>query len=229
MKLTIPETAKGLGLPLNTVERWIRQGKIPIRKVGDDCIFERTVLENWAKTHNLSFSLSQKKNQEAADAEPESLLAAMERGGVFYNIAGDDAETVLKAAVSHIPFLSQRIREELYEKLLEREGLTSTGIGKGIAVPHPRSPMSENLQHSVIITFFLEKPADFHAVDDRPVFVLFMLLSPSTQTHLHLLSKLAFCLRDEAFIKFLKTNPKAAELFSKIAEFEKQLDSSNTV
>ncbi len=227
MKLTIREISKCLDLPLNTVERWIRQGRIPIRKVGDDCTFEKAVLENWAKTHHLSFSLSQKEKQNPAASEPESLSAAMERGGVFYNISGDDTETVLKAAVSHISFLSQAAREELYERLLERERLTSTGIGKGIAVPHPRSPMSENLQHPVIITFFLEKPADFRAVDAQPVSVLFILLSPSTQTHLHLLSRLAFCLRNELFINFLKTNPASEALFSIIADFEKQLDSSN--
>ncbi len=149
----------------------------------------------------------------------------MERGGVFYNIAGDDGEALLKAAVTHISFLSQDAKEELYEKLLERERLTSTGIGKGIAIPHPRSPMADNLEYPVITTCFLEKPADFGAVDDRPVFVLVILLSPSTKTHLYLLSRLAFCVRDEAFMKFLKTNPDSTELFSKIAGFEKQLDS----
>ncbi len=63
----------------------------------------------------------------------------------------------------------------------------------------------------------------FGEVDDKPVFVMFILLSPNVKIHLHLLSKLSFCLRNDTFVEFLKTSPEQDEFFSKIAEFESMI------
>jgi nitrogen PTS system EIIA component len=53
MKLTIDEVAQCLDVPLSTVERWIRQGRIPVGKSGGECIFQKPILEVWAKKHNF--------------------------------------------------------------------------------------------------------------------------------------------------------------------------------
>lgn len=224
MELTISQVSQCLNLPLSTLERWIRQGRIPVSKKGGTCVFRRSVLEKWALNHNLPFSLPEENTKPDDEAKPETLLSAMTRGGVLHQISGNDEDTVLKAAVDQMEFLSDAVRAELYDKLLERERLTSTGIGKGVAIPHPRAPLTENADHPRITTCFLEKPVSFRAVDDKPVFVLFILLSASTKTHLHLLSRLAFCVRNNAFVEFLRTAPDADALLSKIAEFEEQLD-----
>jgi PTS system nitrogen regulatory IIA component len=223
MKLSIQEVAHSLDLPLSTIERWIRQGRIPIHKSGSGYICKRSVLEKWAADHNLSFSVS-RESAKKKDVKTESLLSAMNAGGVFHNISGNDVETVLKAAVSHVPHLSEDAKEELYERIIEREKLTSTGVGRGIAIPHPRSPLSEPLDHSLITTCFLDEPTDFHAVDDKAVFVMFILVSSSTKMHLHLLSRLSFCVRDEAFFNFLETYPNSVELFSRVKGIENQFE-----
>ncbi len=108
--------------------------------------------------------------------------------------------------------------------MLEREALTSTGIGRGVAIPHPRTPLSDALKAPSITTCFLEKPIDFNSVDDRPVFVMFILLSTSVKVHLHLLSRLSFWVRSAAFVDFLKTAPDPDALFARVVEFEAQLD-----
>lgn len=217
IKLAINETARRLNLPSDTLERWIRQGRIPIRKEGNTCIFEGAVLEKWAGAHNIPFSPPEKEaGQPQEDAKPETLLSAMTRGGVFHNITGNSVKAVLRSATERIPFLSAEDKEELLKRLIERENLTSTGIGRGVAIPHPRTPLSDPISRSAITTCFLEKPTEFGAVDNKPVFVMFILLSPSVKTHLHLLSRLAFCVRDDAFVEFLKTTPESDALFSKI-------------
>ncbi|MDM8524368.1 PTS sugar transporter subunit IIA [Desulfococcaceae bacterium HSG8] len=224
MKLTINEVAQCLDLPPTTIERWARQGRIPIHKSGNSYIAKRVVLERWAATHNLPFLMPSKSIGENQDSGSENLLAAMKRGGVFHDITGNDVETVIRSAVSNIPDLSEDAREELYERLIEREKLTSTGVGRGVAIPHPRSPLSEPRYDPLIATCFLKEPTDFDAVDDEPVFVMFILVSPSTKLHLHLLSKLSFCVRNNIFLKFLKTSPNSVELFSRIEGFENQFD-----
>ena len=228
MNLTINEVAKCLDLPLTTVERWIRQGRIPIYKSNNGCIFKKSVLEKWAATHNLSFSFPEEGAEKQPNLGLENLLSAMKRGGVFYDVKGSDVKTALKSAVENIPFLPEDKKDELYETLIERENLTSTGIGKGIAIPHPRTPLSDVMENPAIITCFLEKPINFGAVDDKPVFVMFILLSTSIKIHLHLLSRLAFCMRDNSFVEFLRTSPYSEALFAKIADFEKQLDRAET-
>ncbi len=228
MKLTVNEIAQRLELPASTVERWIRQGRIPIRRNGDICTFNSSVLEEWASAHNISFSSLKTCGVDPScgnseSDRPETLLSAMMHGGVLYSVKGEDADTVLYSAVNAVPFLTADAKTELYEGLIARERLTSTGIGKGVAIPHPRSPLSQTEECPAIITCFLESPADFNAIDGRPVSVMFILLSTSTKIHLNLLSRLSFCVRDNAFVAFLKTAPEPDRLFSKIAEFEQKL------
>lgn len=226
LELTIKEVAQCLNLPTKKIERWIRQGRIPIYQKGSDCTFKRSVLEKWAAKHDLRFRLPEKPvGQDSAPGE-EGLLAAMRRGGVLYNVAGDTPETVLEAAVNGMGGITPDTRELLYDRLMEREALISTGIGRGIAIPHPRSPLAGYPALSQITTCFPKTPIDFNAIDDQPVFVLFILLSPSIKSHLHLLSRLAYCLRDDSFTTFLRTHPDPDRLFSATGAVEKQLDRS---
>jgi PTS system nitrogen regulatory IIA component len=224
MKLPMKTVAGALDLPATTVERWIRQGRIPIRHDGKDVVFSRSALEKWAAIHNLSFCLSEDQTGRQAPESLDALIPAMKRGAVCHRVAAIDAAGALKASVDCMGFLSEETRKELYEKLIERERLASTGIGNGIAIPHPRDPLSKPPEAPVITTCFLDKPVDFGAIDDQPVFVFFLLLSPTVKHHLHLLSRLSYCIRDRAFVTFLNTQPDAKALYSSVAEFEKQLD-----
>jgi nitrogen PTS system EIIA component len=223
MKLTIDEVAKCLDVPLTTVERWIRQGRIPVGKSGGECIFQRPILEVWAKKHNLSFMLPTKEVNITLEDKPANLLNAMVFGNVYYNIKGHSVPEVLESAVKNISFLDQEGQKTLLEKLMEREEMASTGIGRGIAIPHPRTPMDESMEEPVIITCFLEHSLDYHSVDGLPVFVLFILLSPSVKIHLQLLSRLAFCVRDASFVEFLKQIPDPEKLFEKVEDLENRL------
>jgi len=228
MKMTIHEVAQCLNLHVSTIERWIRQGRIPIQKTGNGYLFNESTLKKWAAMYRLPFAMPEKVKFREYEEKLENLLPAMKRGGVLHDLNGDDVEAVLRSAVENMPVLSIKLKKELYQLLLERERLTSTGIGKGVAIPHPRDPLSDALKSPIISTCFLEKPIDFGAVDDRPVFVMFILLSQSIKIHLHLLSRFSFCVRDNTFVEFLKTSPDEASFFAKIAYFEKQLDRAET-
>ncbi len=224
MRLSLKTVAGSLNLPVSTIDRWIRQGRIPIHRSGTDAVFSHAALEKWAATHNLPFSLNGSQADNLPPEALDSLASAMQRGKVCHRIAGNDAAGVLRAAVACIDVLPENTREELFEKLIEREQLASTGIGNGIAIPHPRDPLSRPPEMPVITTCFLEKPIDFNAIDDKPVSVFFLLISPTVKHHLHLLSRLSYCIRDRAFVAFLNQHPDAADLCSRVAEFEKQLD-----
>jgi PTS system nitrogen regulatory IIA component len=225
MKLSLHQVAHALDTPLETIERWIRQGRIPIRRFGDKYIFNTTTLEKWANQRKLPFVIPSESEKSKSSTLSETLMESMQLGGIFYEIEGNDIQTALASAVDVIPKLSHQDRKELYDRLIKRETLASTGVGKGIAMPHPRTPMSSSLTSSQITTCFLKAPINFNAVDDQPVFIFFILLSPSVKQHLHLLSHLSFCVRNNEFVTFLKQKPQTHDIFQKIADFELTLDS----
>ncbi len=231
MKLTIKEVARCLNLPADTLQRWIRQGSIPLNSIGSKCTFKPSALEKWAADHNLCFT-PMVKDRPVPQLEmpgPESLLTVMQRSGIFYNIPGIDPESVLQSVVNKIPGLTQSLQKTIYARLMEREAMVSTGIGQGIAIPHPRAPLSGHLTQPQIIPCFLKNPIDYAAIDGKPVFMLFLLLSPSTKVHLHLLSRIAYCLRDASFVAFLKTTPEPDPFFSRIEAIEKHLENADTL
>jgi PTS system nitrogen regulatory IIA component len=226
MKLSIEKVAEYLNLPPSTVERWVRQGRIPIQKTGDTYSFDRTTLEKWAQQRNLFFGVPNEPATPAPEICRETLMTAMKRGGIVHHLRADSIAAALRAGVAHLPLLSAQDRDVLLDRLLEREQLTSTGIGKGVAIPHPRTPIGDDDYPAMVTTCFLESPLEFNAIDDRPVFVLFIILCPSLQQHLHILSRLAFCLRDARFEALLQTRPPAESLLAKVGEIEKTLEGS---
>lgn len=228
MNVKIEILARHIDLPVDTLDRWIRQGRIPINKIGDNCVFNENTLAKWAAAHDIRFDISglntsgkDKKTREIKNEEP--LVYAMQRGGVLHDIEGKDVSAVIRSAVDRFSFLSPEDRESLYGQLIDRENLMSTGIGNGVAIPHPRTPMADIINAATIITCFLKHPVDFHAVDDQPVFIMFIMLSHSTKTHLHLLSRLTFILRNNSFIGFLRQMPKQELFLDEIARLEQQL------
>ena len=224
MKRPLKTVADALELPVSTVKRWIRQGRIPIQRQENDAVFSPTALKKWATAHHLPFCLEGGPATDCTPASPHTLVAAMQRGAVFHRVKGEDGATALRAAVAEMDFLPDPIRAELADKLIEREALASTGIGNGIAIPHPREPLSRPPEAPAIVICFLKQPIDFKAIDDRPVFVFFILISPAVKDHLHLLSRLSYCIRNPDFVKVLATHPDMATLQKHVASFEKQLD-----
>lgn len=105
------------------------------------------------------------------------------------------------------------------ERLAEREKLGSTGFGGGIAIPHGKL---DGLPHVVAVFARLEQPVDFAAVDDLPVDLVFMLLSPTTAgaEHLKALASVSRRLRDRNFAAKLRGAGSTDALFALLAGVE---------
>ena len=213
---------EALVLPRDTLERWIRQGRIPVKKSGMECSFGYATLKSWAGKHNTSFVLQEPASAVAVVQKAAPLSGAMGRGGVVYDLEGDDVSSILRSVTDSVTGLDEGERETLFHRLLERETLVSTGVGRGVALPHPRTPL-DSCGTPSITTFFLKHPVDFSAVDDLPVRVLFLILSPDVGAHLQMLSKISFWVREPAFLRFLDSVPSEVALLEKVAEFETRL------
>ncbi len=223
MKLPVHEVAELLDVPLATVTRWVRQGKLPARIEGGKIFLFDKDLRRWAETHN--FLINEKKHPRPIDVNEDeiTLFEAMERGGFFFDVEGDSVETILKEVVNVAPLPADINMEELLERLMQREELASTGIGDGIAIPHPRYPIEDLAEKALITTCFLKREVDFNSIDKKPVFVIFLMLSSHTKIHLKLLSRLSLCLRDKAFVSLLRNSKSAQQILNKVKELERPL------
>ena len=118
-----------------------------------------------------------------------------------------------------VPELTQDL---VFDALLERERLGSTGLGKGIALPHARMAQVEQAMGAFIK---LNQGIDFDAIDGEPVDLAFAMLVPqeATDEHLQLLSTLARMFSDEAFCSELRATATDLALFQLIRRREAEL------
>ena len=100
--------------------------------------------------------------------------------------------------------------------LQAREQLGSTGLGKGFALPHARMG---HLSRTYASFSRLHRPIDYQAVDDKPVDIVILLLTPegASNQHLATLATLSRPLRDDAFVQQLRRAPDAAALYKLLA------------
>lgn len=106
---------------------------------------------------------------------------------------------------------------DIFESLISRERLGSTGIGFGVAIPHGRL---KNSDHTTGAFIRLKAGVDFDAIDRNPVDLLFALVVPeeSTEDHLQTLAELANMFNDEDFRKRLRDAETAHDLLQLIKE-----------
>ena len=228
MQLSLEELAGCLDTHPDIVLRWIRQGRIPVKRRHDTCVFNPEVLKKWAAVHHVSFTLPEKKTQPLLEEKPAGLARAVEKGGIYYDIPGETVSEVLRSAVERMENVAgRRLKDLLLDKLLDRENMMSTGIGSGVAVPHPRSPVrneTDGEPEEQMAVCFLASPVDWQAVDNKPVFVLFIIVAPTAREHLHLLSRISYCMRDNAFRDLIADRPDPADLFAAISGYDSRLD-----
>ena len=101
------------------------------------------------------------------------------------------------AAITGLP------EREVFDTILQRERLGSTGVGNGIAIPHGKLA---GVKRITGIFARLETPVDFEALDDQPVDLLFLLLAPegAGADHLKALSRSARVLRDPETVQKIR-------------------------
>ena len=202
MELSVRDAARLLNVSEKTVYRWARKGEIPLTRVNDQYRFHRVELLEWATARKIP--VSPDIYQEASDEPCPDLAEALEGGGIFYRIEGMDVPEVLRTVVDHLRLPDEVDREYLYQVLLAREHLGSTGVGDGIAIPHPRNPIVLHVPRPTVTLCFLERPVDFQSLDGKPVHTLFTLVSPTVRAHLNLISRIAYAMRDEAFAAIIR-------------------------
>lgn len=223
MELTAKDAARLLNVPEETIFKWIRNGTLPSYRVKDKYRLNRVELLEWATARNIQVSPG--IFRENGIKPPELLLTnALRRGGVFADLPCTDKPSALKAVCDALPLPAQVDREELHSMLVAREALCSTGLGNGIALPHPRGPIVLGTSEPQVTLAYLRKPIEYGAIDKKPVGILFVIVSTTVRVHLLLLSHLSYALQDGEFRRLLDARAKVDDLLKKLEEIERSIE-----
>jgi PTS system nitrogen regulatory IIA component len=138
---------------------------------------------------------------------PDAVIPALKANG---------KKQALQELAARAAQISGQNERTVYETLLQREKLGSTGVGNGIAIPHGKLP-----KLSKLFGLFarLERPVDFEALDGQPVDLVFLLLAPegAGADHLKALARVARLLRDPDVARKLRESRDAEAIYAVLA------------
>jgi PTS system nitrogen regulatory IIA component len=217
MNVTLREAARLLHVSEKTLYRWIQKGVLPAYRVHDEYRFNRVELEEWAVAHQRPLR-PPAPSPAATHGTAPNLGAAIARGGIYYRVGGRTRDQVFQSIVA-LPGIPRHINSaHLLEMLRAREGLASTAVGDGIAIPHPRNPLVLGVDEATVLLCFLEHCVDFGALDGKCVQILFLLLSPTIEAHLQTLARISFVLHDSSFRRLLGRKAAPDVILERLAE-----------
>jgi len=136
------------------------------------------------------------------------------REAIIANLAADDKEGVIREmtlALMNAGKIAAGEHEGIVKAILKREELGSTGIGRGVAVPHTKHASVERLVGTVAVS---HEGVDFNSLDGEKVHLFFLLISPPDRPgdHLRALENVSRQLRDDTFCRFLKQASSAKDV-----------------
>lgn len=137
--------------------------------------------------------------------------------GVIPNLHATSKKQALQELAKQAAEVTGLQERMIFDVLLERERLGTTGVGNGIAIPHGKLSGIDSL-HGVFAR--LETGIDFEAIDERPVDLIFMLLAPENAgaDHLKALARVSRLLRDTVICEKLRGSDQAEALYALLTE-----------
>ena len=137
--------------------------------------------------------------------------------GVEANLRATSKKQALQELSKRAAEITGEHERAIFDVLMERERLGTTGVGHGIAIPHGKLASLDRLYG---LFARLEAPVDFQSIDEQPVDLVFLLLAPETAgaDHLKALARVSRLLRDEGVCEKLRGTDDAEALYALLTE-----------
>ena len=132
---------------------------------------------------------------------------------ILPNLQAGTKKQALQELSDRAASISGLAPREIFDALLQRERLGSTGVGAGIAIPHGKMAKAKKIFG---VFARLEKPVEFEALDGAPVDLVFLLIAPESAgaDHLKALSRIARVMRDPVITARLRATRDPTAIFS---------------
>lgn len=137
--------------------------------------------------------------------------------GVIANLKANSKKQALQELSARAARITGQHERVIFDTLLERERLGTTGVGNGIAIPHGRLPGLDKLYG---LFARVERPVDFDSIDEMPVDLIFLLLAPESAgaDHLKALARVSRLLRDKSVCEKLRGAESADALYALLTD-----------
>lgn len=143
--------------------------------------------------------------------------ALLEPEAIIPNLRVNSKKQILQEIAAKAAELTKLPERDIFDVLLERERLGTTGVGNGIAIPHGKL----NALPSLFGLFAkLERPVDFESIDDQPVDLVFLLLAPegAGADHLKALARISRTLRNKQLCEKLRGSDSNVAMYTLLTE-----------
>lgn len=137
--------------------------------------------------------------------------------GVVPNLRATSKKQALQELARRAAEITGLAERAIFDVLVEREKLGTTGVGNGIAIPHGKLATLTRLYG---LFARLEKPIDFDSIDEQPVDLIFLLLAPELAgaDHLKALARISRLLRDKSVCEKLRATDTAEGLYALLTD-----------
>ncbi|MFN4309199.1 MAG: PTS IIA-like nitrogen regulatory protein PtsN [Ferrovibrio sp.] len=137
--------------------------------------------------------------------------------GVIANLKANSKKQALQELSARAAKITGQHERVIFDTLLERERLGTTGVGNGIAIPHGRLAGLDKLYG---LFARIERPIDFDSIDEMPVDLVFLLLAPESAgaDHLKALARVSRLLRDKAVCEKLRGAESADAIYALLTD-----------
>jgi len=129
-------------------------------------------------------------------------------------------ETIVDFLISKNKIRKER-RQILLDKLIERESLSSTGIGGGVAIPHASG---ENIDDMIVAIVQIPKGVDYSAIDNEPVRLAFVIIGSERvpRVHLQLLATIVRACKNKELIEAMQEAGSSEDIYSLMLDFDRK-------
>jgi nitrogen PTS system EIIA component len=147
------------------------------------------------------------------------MLDLITPAAVLPSLKAGNKKQALQELARRAAELTGQHERAIFDVLLERERLGTTGVGHGIAIPHGKLP---NLDKVYGLFARMERPIGFDSIDEQPVDLVFLLLAPehAGADHLKALARVSRLLRDQAMCEKLRGSDSADAIYALLTQQE---------
>jgi len=197
--LTLAETAQYLKVAEKTVQRMIKDNKIPCTRVGNQWRFMKSVLDEWLIS-GMNLNKTENQQQLLEQGEMELQLSRLLLD-VVTPLSSGGKDHILEQLIQ--PLKEENLLESpknYLSMLLKREAMVSTAIGKGLAIPHIRRPEDQKIAAPRLILGISPEGLEYDSPDGEKVHLFFLIFCSSEVVHLRLLSRISTLFKQQDII-----------------------------
>lgn len=226
---SLEELARQLGRDQREIEKLSNRGRIPARKVGGEWQFHPIEITHWLEREMREYTdrelavVEESNASEEVDAEiPVTSLLVEET--IAVPLEARTKRSVLESLVE-VAGRTWQVWEPaaVLQAVREREDQHSTTFQGGVAMPHPRNPMPEQLGRSVVAFGRTATSIPFGGPGGGMTDLFFLLLCRDTRTHLKVLARLGRLVMQPDFLDALRAASNEAVAYEVIAAFDAQV------